>query len=180
MRLIDADEIVYESIDSCDTSRHESYYGTGIVAVRKEDIDSLPTIKPEQRWIPCSERLPEEDGCHCQKDTEVDRMNDYISRKSVIVGLDYIINELNKLITDDSSNDGYTDIKNQVEEIKRGVLKLPLEDVQPVVRCKNCKHYKTTGNFKTYCDEENFPDEGQKELPEWWFCAGGKRKGSDG
>ena len=25
----------------------------------------------------------------------------------------------------------------------------------------------------------NFPDEGQKELPEWWFCAGGKRKGED-
>lgn len=49
-------------------------------------------------------------------------------------------------------------------------------DVRPIVRCKDCKHYKTTGNFKTYCDEENFPDEGQKELPEWWFCAGGKRK----
>lgn len=60
-------------------------------------------------------------------------MNDYISRKSVIAGLDYIINELNKLITDDSSNDGYTDIKNQVEEIKRGVLNIQPEDVQPVV-----------------------------------------------
>lgn len=60
-------------------------------------------------------------------------MDDYIRRKSVTVGLDYIINELNKLITDDSSNDGYTDIKSQVEEIKRGVLKLPSADVQPVV-----------------------------------------------
>ena len=59
-------------------------------------------------------------------------MDEYIRKKSVTVGLDYIINELNKLITDDSPNDGYTDIKNQVEEIKRGVLKLPPEDVQPV------------------------------------------------
>lgn len=67
-------------------------------------------------------------------------MDDYISRKSVTAGLDYIINELNKLITDDSPDDGYTDIKNQVEEIKRGVLNIPPEDVQPVVRCKDCKH----------------------------------------
>ena len=60
MRLIDADAITYESIDSCDTGRYESYYGTGILAVRKEDIDEQPTIEPEQRWIPCSERLPED------------------------------------------------------------------------------------------------------------------------
>ena len=60
-RLIDADDIVYESIDSSDTNQHEYYYGTGIMAVRKEDIDAMPTIKPEQRWIPCSETvdLPE-------------------------------------------------------------------------------------------------------------------------
>lgn len=55
MRLIDADDIVYESIDSTDTLREESYYGTGILAVRKEDIDEMPTIElPERkkgRWI---------------------------------------------------------------------------------------------------------------------------------
>ena len=43
-RLIDADELIYESIDSCDTGYHESKYGTGIVAIRKEDIDEAPTI----------------------------------------------------------------------------------------------------------------------------------------
>ena len=59
-------------------------------------------------------------------------MDDYISRKSVTVGLDYIINGLNKLITDDPPNDVYTDIKNQVEEIKRGVLNIPPANVQPV------------------------------------------------
>ena len=46
MRLINADDIVYESIDSSNTCRHESYYGTGILAVRKEDIDVMPTIEP--------------------------------------------------------------------------------------------------------------------------------------
>ena len=47
MRAIDADAIAYESIDSSDTGRHEHYYGTGIIAVRKEDIDAMPTIQPE-------------------------------------------------------------------------------------------------------------------------------------
>lgn len=59
MRLIDADAIEYESIDSCDTERYERYYGTGIIAVRKEDIDEMPIAHPESHWIPCSERLPE-------------------------------------------------------------------------------------------------------------------------
>lgn len=47
MRAIDADAISYESIDTSDTGRHEHYYGTGIIAVRKEDIDAMPTIHPE-------------------------------------------------------------------------------------------------------------------------------------
>ena len=58
MRAIDADAITYESIDSSDTGRHEHYYGTGIIAVRKEDIDAMPTIQPEPHWIPVTERLP--------------------------------------------------------------------------------------------------------------------------
>lgn len=44
MRLIDADEIVYESIDEVGVSRELYKYGTGILAVRKEDIDEIPTI----------------------------------------------------------------------------------------------------------------------------------------
>ena len=61
MRLIDADAITYESVDSCDTGRYESYYGTGILAVRKEDIDEQPTIESEQRWIPVTDHNPEID-----------------------------------------------------------------------------------------------------------------------
>lgn len=53
-----------------------------------------------------------------------------------------------------------------------------LPSVQPeVIHCKDCKHYRTTGAFgvplhkeEYYCDEE------QRELPEWWFCAGAERK----
>ena len=59
-RLIDADAIAYESIDSCDTGRHEHYYGTGIIAARKEDIDAMPTIHLEPRWIPVTKDTPKE------------------------------------------------------------------------------------------------------------------------
>ena len=45
MRLIDADEIVYESIDEVDVSREVHQYGTGILAVRKEDIDAMPEVE---------------------------------------------------------------------------------------------------------------------------------------
>ena len=66
-RMIDADNITYESIDSSDTVREEIKSGCGILAVRKEDIDAMPTIEP-QRWIPVTERLPEETAtyiCTC-------------------------------------------------------------------------------------------------------------------
>ena len=78
MRLIDADAITYESIDSYDTGRYESYYGTGILAVRKEDIDEQPTIEPEQRWIPCSERLPEEKDAGILKKLGTNKRSDYV------------------------------------------------------------------------------------------------------
>ena len=47
MRLIDADAISYESIDSSDTEKCFAKYGTGILAVRKEDIDEMPTVEPQ-------------------------------------------------------------------------------------------------------------------------------------
>lgn len=53
MRSIDADKIVYyESIDA------DTLAGTGKFYAPRELIDAMPTIEPE-RWIPCSEKLPE-------------------------------------------------------------------------------------------------------------------------
>lgn len=34
----------------------------GIFKNVKEEIEALSPAQPEQRWIPCSERLPEENG----------------------------------------------------------------------------------------------------------------------
>ena len=59
MKLINADEIVYESIDTSDTEEYFAKYGTGILVVRKEDIDEMTTIEPQivrckdcKYWIP--------------------------------------------------------------------------------------------------------------------------------
>lgn len=48
MRLIDADAIPYNYTNE-----------RGVPMTREIDIKNMPTIEPEQQWIPCSERLPE-------------------------------------------------------------------------------------------------------------------------
>ena len=45
--------------------------------------------------------------------------------------------------------------------------KAPTIDAVPVVRCKDCKYFKTR-----LCENENNHDD--------WFCADGERKGGDG
>ena len=76
-RLIDADDIAYESIDSSDTDRYAYYYGTGIIAVRKEDIEAMPTIELP-RWIPCSERLPKEKDAGILKKLGTEKRSEYV------------------------------------------------------------------------------------------------------
>lgn len=53
MRLIDADKIMYSWITTPDGKEHD---GVTLQSI----IRQMPTIEPEQRWIPCSERLPED------------------------------------------------------------------------------------------------------------------------
>lgn len=53
MRLIDADKIVYSWQIDADGQEHDG-------VTLKSIIDKMPTIEPERRWIPVSERLPEE------------------------------------------------------------------------------------------------------------------------
>ena len=73
-----------------------------------------------------------------------------------------------------------------VELALHDVDELPLAKPE-VIHCKDCKHYRTTGAFgvplhkeEYFCDADNYPKndpgEEQRELPEWWFCAGAERK----
>ena len=50
MRVIDVDELIAIEFE-------------GIKFVPKEFIDDAPIIEPENRWIPCSERLPKPGYC---------------------------------------------------------------------------------------------------------------------
>lgn len=71
MRLIDADHL--KSMLQEYIKREQAYIDIGNntkIAIGHSNglweaiaqIDEEPTIEPEQRWIPCSERLPEEYG----------------------------------------------------------------------------------------------------------------------
>lgn len=55
MRLIDADSLISLVMDS-------TILGNGFKQAFVAIVNGEPTIQPEQRWIPCNERLPEEDG----------------------------------------------------------------------------------------------------------------------
>ena len=58
----------------------------------KDDIANLPSAQPEQRWIPCSERLPEAEDCP---------MDCLVTRKSKYIGnyTDMAVCEKNEMWT---------------------------------------------------------------------------------
>lgn len=58
MRLIDADAL----IEKCGEWYTEEGSEEGYIGTLKHLLNKQPTIEPKQGWIPCSERLPEEDG----------------------------------------------------------------------------------------------------------------------
>lgn len=65
MRLIDADELRKNVLkwmpsDSCGKKEKEFPFETDICVSMIMEIDETPTIVPEQKWILCSERMPEE------------------------------------------------------------------------------------------------------------------------
>ena len=59
MRLIDADKLK-EHIDKLPALPDGNFAGNH--SALKALINMQPTIEPEQKWIPCSERLPEKYG----------------------------------------------------------------------------------------------------------------------
>ena len=44
------------------TKKWDGLYPQGLNCEIQEAVNALPSAQPEQRWIPCSERLPEEYG----------------------------------------------------------------------------------------------------------------------
>lgn len=51
------------AIDAIEPTLKSILQGNSFKAINVMDkIRELPSVQPEQRWIPCSERLPEESG----------------------------------------------------------------------------------------------------------------------
>ena len=66
MRTIDADELKkcvlkWLPEDPCGRQEKEMPFETDICVSMLMEIEEQPTIQPKQRWIPVTERLPEED-----------------------------------------------------------------------------------------------------------------------
>lgn len=59
MRTIDADALWKEF---CKSEAIEERYGSGVLEIIGNIIDNAPTIDAVPQWIPCEERLPEEEG----------------------------------------------------------------------------------------------------------------------
>ena len=66
MRLIDADALKRKSQKVATEAWKLRIKATVEVILNQfiDYIDAAPTIKPEPQWIPCSERLPEDEDYH--------------------------------------------------------------------------------------------------------------------
>ena len=80
MRLIDADALKEKAYSV--TVKNEWHMHTSIDVVDTEDIDTAPTIDAVPRWIPCEERLPNDDEdvliSYCHKEGEGNTSHVYI------------------------------------------------------------------------------------------------------
>lgn len=63
MRLIDADALITKYGDWYTEEGTEE----GFIGTIKSLVDTMPTIEPEPRWIPCSERMPDIKEHHCSE-----------------------------------------------------------------------------------------------------------------
>ena len=73
-RLIDADLLGLTDMEiiMCDGDYKEA------LKMLIDKIEHAPTIEPEQRWIPCSERLPEEKDAGILKKLGINKRSDYV------------------------------------------------------------------------------------------------------
>lgn len=88
MRLIDADALIAQM--EADAEHMDEPIAKMFTYAAINDAKHAPTIEPEQRWIPVSERLPEKDGCYLTttmyKQVYCDYWNgDYFDRTETVI-----------------------------------------------------------------------------------------------
>ena len=73
MRAIDADELWNELGILYEHNKGKVNWNDALM-----EIKTAPTIEPEQRWIPVSERLPKEKDARILKKLGTNKMSDYV------------------------------------------------------------------------------------------------------
>lgn len=95
-------------------------------------------------------------------------MAKYINADEFVTKLDTMKNPNSEFATDDYI-DGFSDgISAVIKELEI----MPVADVLPVVRCKDCKYYETGKNYEPYCNHINGLDEAKDND----FCSYGERR----
>ena len=57
----------------------EQYFDRRVIIGKMQDVvNNLPSAQPEQRWIPCSERLPEEKDAGILKKLGTSKRSEYV------------------------------------------------------------------------------------------------------
>ena len=70
MRLKDADALKENFPLPCEEWEMHGQQTLWLAREIRETIDLMPTIEPEQQWIPCSERLPDKPNVYTVTDHE--------------------------------------------------------------------------------------------------------------
>lgn len=63
MRLIDADAVI-DALTKLRIEKMQEGKDVSLVWECLDKVMQVPTAQPDQRWIPCSERLPEKEGLY--------------------------------------------------------------------------------------------------------------------
>ena len=68
MRLVDADKILEKLETGLDNPEEFPVMGLGAIMRLINNEPEVQSAQPEQRWIPCSEKLPDKDGLYLVTD----------------------------------------------------------------------------------------------------------------
>lgn len=97
-------------------------------------------------------------------------MSDYISRQAAIAYIREQSEEMGKAFEELGGESGiYADAYNDLAE---DFHRIPAADVEPVVRCRECRYYAASGATTSFCIHPG----GMKFTSDSDYCSRGKRR----
>ncbi len=104
-------------------------------------------------------------------------MTEYLEKATV---LDFLIKRAEEAQADFNENGGESGIHAEcLEDVIQDITSMPVADVEPVVRCKDCKKSGLTEFGKRCCSEPMGAFFGCIPVEDDSFCSGGVRKEPD-